>query len=80
VVRVTTLAAAGWKGIPAKDFLGFQLEVGVRVEYSPASAAKLSPAASALSDALNGGGIVSVAASRAELENDVIIIRVGKKP
>jgi hypothetical protein len=75
------LLTAGWKGVPPKGFLAFQLEFGVRVEFSPDKEKELGPAAKALADALTEAGHRASAGVREKLESsDTLKIRVGKKP
>ena len=75
------LLTAGWVGVPQQGFLAMQLEIGVRVEFSPDKEAEFAGAASALSNALNAAGVAATWGARDKLESsDDIKIRVGKKP
>lgn len=79
---IKILLAAGWKGLPAQDFLMAGLVEGVVVEYAPASKNVLAPAAAALAASLNSNGIEAVARENSELKEaaDRVKIKVGKKP
>ena len=82
VSLIKLLLDAGWKGLPAQDFLMDSLVEGVVVEYAPASRGALAPAAAALVDSLNSQGITAEARENPELKDfaDRIKIKVGKKP
>lgn len=76
------LLSAGWKGLPARDFLMASLVEGVVIEYAPESAKTLGPPARALCDALNAKRISTTIAPNSELTGfgDRLKIKVGKKP
>jgi hypothetical protein len=80
-VIVKTLVAAGWTGVKQEGWLAMQLEIGVRIEFSPDKERDLSPAAAALAAALNAVGIATAWGARPKLDStDQLKIRIGKKP
>ena len=76
---VRLLVSAGWKGFPATGFLMAQLEVGIRIEFSPEGEKQFAPAANALADALNAEGIATSVGVREKLDkNDRVVIRSAR--
>ena len=78
------LLNAGWLLKRSGDFLAMSLEKGVGIEYAEEKTADFSPAANALSVALQKAGVASVTITvRSNTDKNVtdrIRIRVGKKP
>jgi hypothetical protein len=79
---IETLLSAGWRGLPAREFLMASLIVGVTVEYEPSSKEALERPATAFADALNRNGITATVKANPELSDypDRVRIMVGKKP
>ncbi|MCW0207100.1 MAG: hypothetical protein OJK14_08365 [Achromobacter sp.] len=79
---IPMLQQAGWKGLPAQEFLMASLVVGVTIEYAPASKRALERPAIAFADALTKNGIVATTVANPELAEraDRIRVKVGKKP
>jgi hypothetical protein len=79
---IKSLLKAGWKGLPAQEFLMIDLFEGVAVEYAPESEKTLGPAARALAAALNAHNIAANSVQDQGLAShpDRLRIKVGKKP
>ena len=79
---IKTLLSAGWKGLPAQEFLMASLVVGVTVEYAPSSKEALERPAAVFADALNRNGIAATVKANPELADrpDQVRVMVGKKP
>jgi len=80
-----TLTDAGWVLNHGKEWLGFGLVLGVRIEYAPSKADEFGAASNALASALQKAGIDATVNPNPEQEKpdrfpDRIRIRVGKKP
>lgn len=82
VPLIKTLIRAGWKGMPAQEFLMADLFEGIAIEYAPESEPALGPPARALAAALSDRGILAVAVTNRDLvgRSDRIRVKVGKKP
>ncbi len=76
------LRNAGWVIDFSKEFLGFAVVEGVKIEWAPSQRERFGPVAMALASALMEIGLTAVAFENVEQERfaDRIRIKVGKKP